>query len=234
MPNVLITGASRGLGLEFAKQYLEDGWRVFATCRQPQLAGDLQQLKGNIEIHSMDVTDSNQIRKLTEHIQQPIDVLINNAGKSGPFDERSTFGGLDQDTFVDLLNVNAFSPMKVTEAFIEHIKKSQKKMIVFISSRAGSVAERGALSHHQKGGNYIFRTSKAALNAMVQSLSFDLNPQGIRVLALHPGWVKTDNGGESADIDQETSVKGMRTVIENLKFNEKDVFRTYQGEKIAW
>ena len=233
MHNVLITGASRGLGLEFAKQYLDEGWRVLATCRHPKAAVELQRLKGDIEIYPMDITNLDQVKELANRIAQPIDVLINNVGKSGPFDERSTFGGLDQETFIDLFHVNAFAPMKVTEVFLEHVKRSQRKTIVFISSRAGSIAERGTLSHHQRGGSYIFRSSKAALNAMAQSLCFDLNSEGIRVLVLHPGWVKTENGGEKADIDKETSVRGMRTIIEDLKFN-KGVFLSYQGEKIAW
>jgi NAD(P)-dependent dehydrogenase (short-subunit alcohol dehydrogenase family) len=126
------------------------------------------------------------------------------------------------------------APLKITETFIENVKVSEGKTIVFISSRAGSISERGLLPYHQYGGSYIYRSSKAALNAAAQSLSFDFAPQGILVLVLHPGWVKTEMGGLEALIDIETSVTKMRRIIGEFSPSNMGVFRNYDGTAIPW
>ena len=160
--------------------------------------------------------------------------MINNAAVHGPYDEKSSFGDIDINSWLKVIRVNTISPLKVTEAFIENIKLSDKKTIVFISSRAGSVSERGLLPHHEIGGSYIYRSSKAALNAATQSLSFDFTTWGIGILVLHPGFVKTEMAGIEGDIDVKTSVSGMRKVIEEFTPSENGKFFNYDGEVIPW
>ena len=235
MATILITGASRGLGLEFAKQYGLDGWKVIATCRDPGRATELKGLAGDIDIYSMDIEKSNQIEAVAAYLEGTcIDMLINNAGIAGPRDDTASFGNINSDTWLDMTRTNTISPLKVTEAFVDHIKQSDGRLIVFISSRAASITERGALAHHQRGGNYAYRSCKAALNAAAKSLAFDLAPIGISVLVLHPGWVNSGAGDSEAQMDAETSVSCMRGVISEFSASDTGSFRNYDGEVIPW
>ena len=235
MPTVLITGANRGLGLEFTRQYAADGWKVIATCRNPEAAVDLKRMPGNILICAVDIAQKTQIRAIADELATlPIDVLINNAGVHGPRDASSSFGDVDVIAWLEVMHVNAMAPMKVTEAFLPQVQASRQKKIVFISSRAGSIAERGSLPHHKPGGPYIYRTSKAALNAVAKGLGFDLCPHGISVIVLHPGWVKTETGGWDAPGDTATSVAGMRQVISQASPTDNGIFRNYDGTAIPW
>ena len=235
MPTVLITGASRGLGLEFARQYGLDGWKVIATCRDPGAAMDLKILTGDIDILQMDIVELGQVAEVASTLKEvAIDLLLNNAGITGPRDQTASFGDIDIDAWLDLVRVNTISPFKVTEAFIHHVKASQWKMVVFISSRSGSVTERGSLPHHLRGGSYTYRSSKAALNAVAKSLAFDLAPTGVGVLALHPGWVNSGAGDPEAPLDVETSVSGMRKVIGGFTPDQSGSFLNYDGETIPW
>jgi len=239
MPTVLITGANRGIGREFVRQYAGNDWTVIATCRQPDKAVELKMISpsNNIYIRRMDITNMTEIAKVADEFEgKAIDVLINNAGISGPLDSSASFGHLDIQAWLNVLYVDAIAPLKVTEAFFDQIKSSERKTIVFISSRAGSIAERGLLPHHKRGGGgpYIYRSSKAALNAAAQSLAFDLIGQGIGVLVLHPGYVKTDMAGPDAILDPESSVSSMRQIIDNFSPIDNGVFRNYTGEVIPW
>jgi len=235
MPTVLVTGANRGIGLEFVRQYAADGWMVFATCRKSESAHDLKDIPGNVRIFSMDITDENQIMTVANELRsETIDVLINNAAIPGPRESVATFGKINITAWIEVMRVNTMSPLKVVEYFINNVKVSKKKMIVFISSRAGSIAERGQLVRHRQGGSYIFRTSKTALNSVARSLAFDLGSENIGVLVLHPGWVRTENGGPDADVDPKTSVAGMRCIIEQFKPNGEAIFRTYDDQVIPW
>ncbi len=235
MPTVFITGASRGLGLEFARQYAKDEWKVIATCRNLELADELKSIQGKLYIREMDVTKKDQIDKITcEFKEEKIDVLINSAAKHGPYDESSSFGNIDIEEWLDVMETNAIAPLKVTEAFFENVKRSEQRKIVFISSRAGSISERGTLPHHKQGGSYIYRSSKAALNAVTQSLAFDLTQQGLCVIVLHPGFVKTDMAKGGAELDVLTSVAGMRKIIVESSPKDNSLFRTYEGELISW
>lgn len=233
MPTVLITGAGRGLGLEFAKQYFEDGWKVIATARSLNNANELNSLKDKLYVRKMDITNQNHIEHIkTEFQEEKIDVLINNAAIHGPHDSRSSFGNIDQLKWSSVIMTNTISPIKVTEAFFENVKKSDQKKIVFISSRSGSITERGNLPYHRPGGPYIYRSSKAALNAITKSLSFDYTSQGFSIIVLHPGFVKTDMA--EGDIEPSDSIAGMRKVIEKWNPEENGTFRTFEGENILW
>lgn len=232
---MFITGASSGLGLEFARQYAAEGWKVIATSRGSRSFDAVGKLTGEVVIRKLDITDDSQIKALADEFRdEPVDVLLNNAAIHGPRDERASFGSLDVTAWLEVLRVNTIAPMKVTEAFLPHVQAGGQKKVVFVSSRAGSIAERGRLPHHRHGGPYTYRSSKAALNAAVKSLAFDLAPMGISVVTMHPGWVRTEMGGAEAGLDQETSVAGMRHVISQSSVFEGGIFKNYDGTVIPW
>ena len=202
MPSVLITGANRGIGLEFARAYAAEGWRVHATARRPAAARDLNAVPGDVTVHALDVTDDGAIAALAQALAgEAIDLLINNAGVIGP---DNSFGHTDSKGWLDTLRVNAIAPIHVLERFLPHLLRGKLKRAVTVTSKMGSIADNGS------GGSYIYRSSKAALNAAMKSAAIDLTPKGITVAVFHPGWVRTDMGGQGASIDVQTSVAGMR------------------------
>lgn len=227
MNTILITGANRGIGLEFVKQYLDDGDKVIATCREPSKAQGLSALSGPLDVLSLDVTDVARIREVARTLRKTaIDVLINNAGVYGP--RPAPFGSIDLDAWVETMRINAMAPLKMCEAFVEHIGSSKQRKIIAISSKMGSQGD------NTSGGSYIYRSSKAALNAVMRSLAVDLEGRKISVAMLHPGWVRTDMGGSSAAIDVEQSVRAMREVIANLTLASSGRFYNYDGTEIPW
>ena len=235
MPTAFITGASSGLGLEFARAYAAEGWKVIGTCRNPHTAAELKRLSGDVLIRALDVTQNEQIKALaSELIGVPVDVLISNAGMHGPRDTSGAFGNMDVDSWMQVMRVNAMGPLKVTEAFLPHVQASGQKKVVFISSRAGSIAERGALPHQKPGGPCGYRSSKAALNAVAKGLGFDLRSKGISVVVLHPGWVKTETGGGDAPMIPAASVCHMREIISQASPEDNGVFWNYDGAAIPW
>jgi NAD(P)-dependent dehydrogenase (short-subunit alcohol dehydrogenase family) len=227
MATVLITGASRGLGLEFCKQYATEGWEVLACCRQPERADKLAGI-ANVRLLPLDVTEFAQIDRLAKEIKNTsIDVLINNAGIYGDSAGHG-FGQLDYGAWTRTLAINAQAPVKMAEAFLPHLQRGRMKRLVSISSQMGSIADNGS------GGSILYRTSKAALNAGMKSLSIDLKDLGIGVFILHPGWVKTDMGGPNALIDVEKSVTGMRRVIADATLQQSGSFLKYDGSILPW
>lgn len=227
MPTCLITGANRGIGLEFAKQYAADGWKVIATCRRPEEAEKLNALEGDIQVHPLDVTDFARIEALARKLEgAPVDLLINNAGIYGP--RVVAYDSVDYAAWAEVLRVNTMSPLKVSAVFADNVAKSGLKKIVTITSQMGSIADNAS------GGSYIYRSSKAALNAVMKSLAHDLAAKKIAVAVLHPGWVRTDMGGSGATIDPFESVAGLRQVIEDLSFENSGRFLAYDGRAIPW
>ncbi len=226
MPTVLMTGANRGLGLEFARSYATDGWRVHACCRHPEKAKALKAVEGDLVVHKLDITDGLRVAGLARELaDDAIDVLLNNAGVYGP---RSGFGETDFDDWLDVLKINTIAPLRMAERFVEHVARSERKLIVSVSSGMGSIAMNDA------GGHYPYRASKAALNMVVKGLSADLAARGIIAVALSPGWVQTDMGGSSAELTPEESVAGMRAVIDGLTPADSGRFLNYQGEDRPW
>ena len=225
---VLITGANRGIGLEFSKQYAADGWKVLACCREPQSAIALQALasaNSNVEILALNVADFKQIDALALQLKdKAIDVLINNAGVY----PHSSFGDTNYEDWAEAFKINAMASLKMAEAFVQHITRSQLKKVATLSSKMGSIDDNGS------GESYSYRASKTAVNMVMKSLSIDLKPYGISVVTLHPGWVQTDMGGENALVSTTTSVAGLRTVIENLNIASTGKFIAYDGKEIAW
>lgn len=227
MPTVLITGANRGIGLEFARQYAATGWRVIATCRQPSLATELKALPGEVEIFALDVGDFPVLGDLAKSLKrESVDLLLANAGVYGP--RPSPFGAVDDGAWEAVLRLNTIAPLKLAEAFCDLVARSELRSMAFLSSKMGSIAD------NTSGGSYIYRSSKAALNVVVKSLAVDLAPRGISVAALHPGWVRTDMGGPSALIDAEVSVAGMRRVLADLTPETSGRFLNYDGCEIPW
>lgn len=221
MPTVLITGANRGIGREFAQQFEAADWRVIATCRDPSTAD----LSG--EVHALDVTDGAAVKALAEELSGvPIDMLLNNAGISASR-EHSNVGRLDYDAWDEVLRVNALGPMRVAEAFVDHVAASERKMMIFITSMMGSIAQNG-------GGAYIYRSSKTCLNMAVDCLSKDLQSRDITCALLHPGWVRTDMGGPAAALDTQTSVASMMNVFNRLSVADTGRFLNYDGSEIPW
>ena len=225
MPTALVTGANRGIGLEFVRQYAEDGWRVIATCREPDKAAALRAAQGTVEIHRLEVTDPDEVANLARALKgQAIDLLINNAGIMGRGD---VLGRVDFEAWEEVLRVNTLAPVRMVEAFLDNVARSQRRQIVAMTSRMGSIAD-------SSGGYYSYRSSKAALNAAMRSLAADLAGKGITIAVFHPGWVKTDMGGSGALVAPRDSVAGMRRVIERLRPADSGRFFNYDGDEIPW
>jgi NAD(P)-dependent dehydrogenase (short-subunit alcohol dehydrogenase family) len=228
---VLVTGANRGLGLEFARQYAAEGWRVVAACRDPGAAGELNRLAaesdGRIAVIALDVSDLASVRAAAQSLAgAPVDLLINNAGVGSPRGQK--LGALDYAAWARVLDVNTLGPMRVTEAFLDHLAGGGGKKVVTITSGMGSIADNGS------GGSYAYRSSKAAVNMVVKSLSLDLAPRGITCIVMNPGWVRTDMGGPGGKISPEESIAAMRKVIAKLKPADTGKFFNYDGGSYPW
>lgn len=231
MQTLLITGANRGLGLEFCRQYSEQGACIIACCRQPETANELQALAKNysaLSIHALDVSDFQQIEQVAEQLNtETIDILLNNAGIYGDKAEYS-FGALNYDNWQQTLRVNTLAPIKLAETFLPHLSKSKKATIVAITSLMGSITD------NNSGGSICYRSSKAALNAAMKSVAIHLKAHNIAVLILHPGWVKTDMGGVDAPISTAESINGMRHVIADFNLDQTGTFLNYRGVILPW
>ena len=225
---VLVTGANRGLGLEFARQYASEGWQVIACTRDPKSATALTSLSAqfaNIRIVALDVNDFSQIDQVAKQLaSEKIDVLINNAG----IYPNSSWGQVNYDDWAQAFRINTMAPLKMAEAFLPHVASSELKKIVTLSSKMGS------LDDNTSGGSYIYRSSKAALNMVMKSLSIDLKTKGIASTILHPGWVQTDMGGPNGLINAEQSITGLRKVIAALTLANSGRFIAYDGKEIPW
>ncbi|GAA0787217.1 SDR family oxidoreductase [Marinobacterium sediminicola] len=228
---VLITGCNRGIGLEFAYQYARDGWRVHACARDLVHAEDLQALEARfpeqIQLHTLDVNKDGQIKALDRVLgDETIDLLINNAGYYGP--RGVCFGKVERELWRQVLETNTLSPLMLTQTFYPRIATSKLKTVAFLSSKVGSISD------NQSGGGYYYRSSKTALNQVIKSLSIDLEGAGVKVVALHPGWVQTDMGGQNALISAEESVSALRTLLAQLDLSQSGSFLNYDGSVIDW
>ena len=227
MPSVLITGANRGLGLEFARQYAAEGWRVIACSREPSRAHALQALKGNIERHALDVTDNLSIGTLITSLgQAPIDVLLLNAGvhlqKDCSLDE------LNASLWLKEFEINTIAPLMLARRLADNVTRSDLRRVVAISSGSAS------LTNMKGGGNYAYRAGKAALNAGMRMLAADLAPRGITVVPIAPGHTRTDMGGAEAPYPVEDSVTRVRGAIARLTFKDSGSFLSRDGTPLPW
>ena len=223
MATILITGCDTGLGVEFARQYAGDGHRVIATCLDPATARETAGIKGNIEVTKLDVTDHAAIEALAQRLSgDAVDILLSNAGIGRP---HPPFGQTDYPMWRLMLETNLIGPMKLAETFVEHVARSENKMMAFVSSRMGSIAS------NNSGASYGYRSSKSGLNMIVKTLAVDLAPRQICVMALHPGWAMTEPG---ARVPVAESVAGMRGVLNRAGRHHTGSFVTYHDQPLPW
>jgi NAD(P)-dependent dehydrogenase (short-subunit alcohol dehydrogenase family) len=239
MPTVLVTGAARGLGLEFVRQYAADGWRVLAcvrdVARATELGRILRQSPASVSAHPLDVEDGASVAALAAQCHgEPIDVLLNNAGTMGAQSFAThgvavqRFGKSDYADWEHVFRVNVLGPMRMAEAFVDHVAASERKVIATLTSIVGSVAS------NRSGGMYAYRSAKAAANAVMKSMALDLAPRGIVAVPIHPGWAKTDMGGANAPVAPADSVAGVRRVIDGLTPERTGRFWQYDGTELPW
>ena len=239
MKSVLITGGSRGLGLEFTKQYLKKGFQVIAVSRNSTSSTELQLLKTEYDelliIYQLDVSDEESRHQLYQKISEKVgklDILINNAGiASGNEKFRYRFGELNQEDLCRSFLVNTVAPLMITEKFFPLLEKGKKPVVVNISSNSGCISK--------KRGNgstgYGYSSSKAALNMITKMLSNELKDYEIIVVSLHPGWVKTTMlYTENAPLEPSESINGMIRVIESLEMQSTGRFLDWNGNQIPW
>jgi len=230
MSTLLITGANRGIGLELVKVFAAKGWRVLACCRRPEAAAELQGLAAGasgVTIHRLEVTDGGQIAALAKELAgTPIDILLNNAGIKGP--KQQGFGQSDEAGWLETFRVNTIAPMRLTEAFIEQVAASERRIVATLGSVMGSIAE------NSSGGAYAYRTSKAAVHMLMKGLAVDLAGRGILSVSLHPGWVRTNIGGDSAPVMPADSAAGLARVLLGLSREQSGGLYDFEGKERVW
>ena len=230
MTNVLVTGANRGLGLGFVTNYLGKNVNVVSTTRDIKSSRELLSLKerfpDNLEIFELDLLKESAGDTLANFLgERPIDILINNAGIGST---NQHFQAVSPKPWLEVLKVNLIAPLMVTQSIIDNVKKGVDKKIYFLSSQLGSIGD------NTSGGMYIYRSSKTGLNQVVKSLSVDLKREGITVVSLHPGWVKTDMGGPNAPVSIDESIEGMTQVIDTTDIRDTGRFLNYDGKELPW
>jgi len=225
MTTILITGAGRGIGFELAKQSIKRGWNVIGSVRTVEAQRGLAEALPQMAVLNFDVNEYASIEKLVNAFQQPIDVLVNNAGILGP--EKQSTLEMDFDGFAETLKTNVLSPLKIAQTFLPLLRESDNPRLVNISSQMGRVAFHGS--------NYLaYRASKAALNKLTQGLAIDLRPDGICCISMHPGYVQSDMGGPNADITPQESAFGILNVINQLTMEDTGTFIDWDGTRQPW
>ena len=251
---VLITGANRGIGLEFVRQYAAADWRVIATCRNPARADELralaQQYTG-IEIETLDITAAAEIDALAAKLaNQPLDLLINNAALLGPRGDQA-FGNQDYELALRQYDVNALGPLRVTDAFIDNVRSAGPGKVIILASAAGS---NGYL--RPPADFYSYRASKAALHFLAHNLALELANDGVVVGLINPGLVDTRGLADIGPDDPvpedyaqivkliragaielttpQESVAAMRTLIDSLTLEQSGVFMNFDGKPLPW
>lgn len=227
MTTFLITGAARGIGHDLVRQALAAGDTVIATVRRggENALDDLEPGDGRLRILTMDVRHPQTIVAAASIVDQPVDVLINNAGIIGH--QPQSVLDMDFEGFADTLNINTLGPLCVIQAFLANVRRGDNPRIITISSKMGSMS-------HQSSDRIAYRASKAAINKVMQGLATDLRPENITVVSMHPGWVRTDMGGGSADISVEESASGILAVANGLTLDKTGSFINYDGSDIPW
>jgi NAD(P)-dependent dehydrogenase (short-subunit alcohol dehydrogenase family) len=227
MTTILITGANRGIGFALTEAYLKRGDRVIATVRDPFNVPALLKTapRGQMILLGMEVIDDRSVSRAVASLREPIDVLINNAGIMGP--ERQSALDMDFAGFAQTLAVNTIAPLRVAQAFLPNLRQSKNPRILTVSSQMGALA--GSSS-----GRVAYRTSKAAVNKLMQGLADELKPEGISVVVAHPGWVQTDMGGQGADITPQQSAAGLIALIDRLTIKETGQFFRWDGSIHPW
>ncbi len=225
MTTILITGANRGIGLEFVTQYAAEGADIIACCREPAKAEALRAIKGKVRVMALDVADARSVAALKDALgDTPIDILINNAGVGS---RDSAKGLIDSDAWLKIFAVNSVAPVAVASALHGNLKAGHDKKLVTITSQLGSIANHG-------GGAFPYHASKAAVNSFMVGLAKAWAADGIAVGIFHPGWVQTDMGGAGAPVTPAQSVTGLRARIAELNTANSGAFRDYAGKALPW
>jgi NAD(P)-dependent dehydrogenase (short-subunit alcohol dehydrogenase family) len=219
MPTVLITGANRGIGLEFARQYSKDGWDVIATARQS--SAELESL--DVKVEPLELTDFDSVVSFGKRVGAPLDLLIANAGTMEPTEARTSDHGR---AWADMIVTNSIAPYMLAKSVLPHVEQAKGKMVA-LTSGMGSIGE-------SSGGYVPYRSSKAALNMAWHSLAIEVKRLGIVAAVLDPGWVKTRMGGPSAPTPPEQSVGDMRRLIERLTLQDSGAFLKRDGSRHGW
>jgi NAD(P)-dependent dehydrogenase (short-subunit alcohol dehydrogenase family) len=235
MPVALITGANRGLGLEFATQYLNNKYDIVAMVRQSSDELDALTQRGKVQVLTGDLTDDDALRDAVKRIgPTTIDLLVHNAGTmgrgvdTGSGIEYQPFGRFDRSEWREIFDINVFTPMYLTTLLVDHLRTASRPKVAIVTSQLGSIG------NNLSGGMYGYRSSKAAVNSIAKSLSVNLKDYGIVTLALHPGWVRTRMGGENATVTPHDSVAGMRSVIARATLKDTGRFLSYEGKSLPW
>ena len=224
MTIILITGANRGIGLEFVKQYAAEGAEVIACCREPGKASDLKAIKG-VRVMTLDVGDAASVNALAKDLRDtPLDIVINNAGVASP---KSKDGSIDVDAWLATFRVNSVAPALVANALKSNLMKGKDKKLVTITSQLGSIA-------NDSGGFQPYSATKAAVNSLMHSLAKNWAKDGIAVGIFHPGWVQTDMGGSAAPTKPHESVKGLRARIAELDMKKSGTYRDFENRELPW
>ncbi|MFI5318279.1 MAG: SDR family oxidoreductase [Myxococcota bacterium] len=225
---VVITGANRGIGLALAARFARAGRRVIAACREPAAAGALRALAGDgaVRLEPLDVRDADSVARFSAALAgETVDVLINNAGITGG--ERQSLADMDYAAWLHALEVNTLAPFRLAVALLPSLRRAARPRIVTLSSQMGSLQRRSA-------GSYAYRSSKAAVNKLMQTLAVELEADGIVVCPAHPGWVRTDMGGAAAEISVGASAEGLFALIEALTPEHSGRFWTWEGKEHPW
>ena len=226
MTTIVVTGANRGIGLEFVRQYGAEGVNIIACCRDLAKAEKLKALGGAVRLMALDVADPHSVAQFAESLgEEAIDILINNAGVYGP--ERQSASDPDLAGFVDTFRINSIGPLLVSHALKPNLARGRDKKLVVLTSKMGSISD-------SSGGSLAYRASKAAVNMIFNGVAQEWGQDGIAVGILHPGWVQTDMGGPGAQITVEESVRGLKARIAELSMRNSGRFLDYKGKEIGW
>lgn len=225
MTRILITGAGRGIGFELAKQSIEKGWDVVGSVRSVEAQRDLAQKLPQMAVLNFDVTDHGAVENVANAFHSPVDILVNCAGVIGP-DKQSTLD-MDFEGFAKTLEINVLAPLKIAQVFLPLVRESSNGRIINISSQMGRM-------EFSASDRIAYRSSKAALNKVTQALATDLQPEGVTVIAMHPGWVSTDMGGSQAPVKPNESAAGLLNVMEGLTLEDTGKFIDWDGTPRVW
>jgi NAD(P)-dependent dehydrogenase (short-subunit alcohol dehydrogenase family) len=238
MPSILVTGANRGLGLEFVRQYAADGWRVYACCRDPHATPALREVagpsRGQVSLHAVAVAEADSVADLARDLDgHPIDILLNNAGTYGLKGfaeggmEAQAFGSMDYAGWEHAFAINTMAPLRMIEALVGNVAASEQKKIFTVSSSMGSIGD-------PPGGHLAYGSTKAAVNFVMASLALELRDRGITVMSLHPGWVQTDMGGDMAPVTPAQSITGLKRVMAEASLATTGRFVGWDGNPVPW
>ena len=236
MRQILITGSNRGIGLELVRQYLQgEDIQVFATCRNPDLADELQALVSQhadrAKVVRLDVIDQELIQAAVTQVSAAtdrLDIMFNNAGINPKTNKERNFGTLDAEAMLHVLRVNSVAPVMLAQAFADLLRHGSQARLINLSSGAGSITS------HTRGCDYVYNASKAALNMFTGCLAGSLGASGVIVIALNPGWVRTDMGGPNARLDPPVSIRGIIQVVDGLTQEHNGRFLQWDGKELPW